>query len=120
MHPVHPRFVAAVIEDHTFDDPTAPAARRCIKNRIGVIDTESGIVKALDLGTEDGLQQPCPLGTPSVLDFFYDKPRFSPDGEYLVMRTWCVVFDSCLSWYPLTNTPLIGLIPTCHGKPVGC
>ncbi|KAI0701029.1 alpha/beta-hydrolase [Cytidiella melzeri] len=65
VHPHNPRFIVAVLEDHTNPAPADVATRLC------VIDSESKTVHTLASGAD-----------------FYAKPRFSPDGAYLAWQQW--------------------------------
>ena len=79
VHPVYPRFLIAIREDHshTLGD--------CIVNAPVIIDTETGVVRVA--GMKPVPPQP---GCGPRYKAFFDSPRFSPDGRYLSIRTWYV------------------------------
>ncbi|KAI0746910.1 Alpha/Beta hydrolase protein [Daedaleopsis nitida] len=89
VHPVHPRFVAAVREDHS------RAAQGCVDNRIVLIDTETSYVLSAGFGPAEADSESrfgCEARWPPD---FWDSPRFSPDGKHLVVRAW---FHPYMSW----------------------
>ncbi|KAI0085246.1 alpha/beta-hydrolase [Irpex rosettiformis] len=65
VYPTNPRFVVAVLEDHTHPAPSD------VTTRLSVIDTETQTVYTLASGAD-----------------FYAKPSFSPDGAYLAWQQW--------------------------------
>lgn len=77
VHPVYPRFIGAIREDHSMDG--------FIVNLPVLIDTETGLVRS---ASGDAVQ-PGPGSGPGWPAFF-DSPRFSPDGKHFIVRAWCV------------------------------
>ncbi|KAI9436571.1 alpha/beta-hydrolase [Lactarius indigo] len=65
VHPIHRHFLAAVLEDHTNDDPTA------VVNRLVVINTKTQSLTTIASGAD-----------------FYAAPRFSPDGARIAFQQW--------------------------------
>ena len=65
LHPIQNRFLAAVLEDHTNNDPTA------VVNTLVVIDTKTQSLTTIASGAD-----------------FYAAPRFSPDGARITFQEW--------------------------------
>ncbi|KAH9035891.1 alpha/beta-hydrolase [Lactarius pseudohatsudake] len=65
VHPIHRHFLAAVLEDHTNDDPTA------VVNTLVVINTKTQSLTTIASGAD-----------------FYAAPRFSPDGARIAFQQW--------------------------------
>lgn len=67
VHPCHNHLLAVVLEDHTMPHPST------VVNSLCVINTLEGTTKALAIGAS-----------------FYTNPIFSPNGDYLAWRQWCL------------------------------
>lgn len=65
LHPTHKHFLAAVLEDHTNDDPTT------VLNTLVVINTKTQTLTTIASGAD-----------------FYAAPRFSPDGARIAFQEW--------------------------------
>jgi dipeptidyl aminopeptidase/acylaminoacyl peptidase len=65
LHPIHRHLLAAVLEDHTIDDPTA------VINTLVVINTKTQSLTTIASGAD-----------------FYAAPRFSPDGARFAFQEW--------------------------------
>ncbi len=65
LHPIHRHFLAAVLEDHTNDDPTT------VVNTLVVINTKTQSLTTIASGAD-----------------FYAAPRFSPDGARIAFQQW--------------------------------
>ncbi|KAF5378917.1 hypothetical protein D9757_008722 [Collybiopsis confluens] len=65
IHPVHPRFLISILEDHTNDSPAT------VINTLVTIDSKQKTVSPLISGAD-----------------FYAFPRFSPDGTKLAWQHW--------------------------------
>ncbi|KAH9044055.1 alpha/beta-hydrolase [Lactarius deliciosus] len=65
LHPIHRHFLAAVLEDHTNDDPTT------VVNTLVVINTNTQSLTTIASGAD-----------------FYAAPRFSPDGARIAFQQW--------------------------------
>ncbi|TFK89672.1 alpha/beta-hydrolase [Polyporus arcularius HHB13444] len=82
VHPVYPRFLSAIREDHSMHD--------CTVNQPVLIDTETGLVRSAG----GAAVQPGPGCLPGWPAFF-DSPRFSPDGKHYLVRAW---YHPYMSW----------------------
>ncbi|RPD65632.1 alpha/beta-hydrolase [Lentinus tigrinus ALCF2SS1-7] len=85
VHPLVPRFLLAIREDHTY------TLGDCIVNTIVIIDTETGVVRGAGTAWPVPPQPGCEPDAPS----FLDSPRLSPDGRYLAIRAW---YHPYMSW----------------------
>lgn len=65
LHPIHRHLLAAVLEDHTDDDPTT------VVNTLVVINTKTQSLTTIASGAD-----------------FYAAPRFSPDGARIAFQEW--------------------------------
>ncbi len=65
LHPIHQHFLAAVLEDHTNDQPTT------VVNTLVVINTKTQSLTTIASGAD-----------------FYAAPRFSPDGARIAFQQW--------------------------------
>ncbi|KAH8979089.1 alpha/beta-hydrolase [Lactarius akahatsu] len=65
VHPIHRHLLAAVLEDHTNDDPTT------VVNTLVVINTKTQSLTTIASGAD-----------------FYAAPRFSPDGARIAFQRW--------------------------------
>ena len=76
VHPVHPHFIAAVVEE---------TGAVTVENSIVVIDTHTKQEYTVDLVSNHRAYPPSMfLRRPE----FVDNPRFSPDGKRLAFRVW--------------------------------
>ncbi|KAI0316659.1 Alpha/Beta hydrolase protein [Amylostereum chailletii] len=65
IHPIYPHMIVAVLEDHTYDTPSA------VINRLVAIDSNTRSLTTIVEGAD-----------------FYASPRFSPDGEHVAYQDW--------------------------------
>ncbi|KAF8258721.1 alpha/beta-hydrolase [Lactarius quietus] len=65
LHPIYRHFLAAVLEDHTNDEPTT------VINTLVVINTKTHSLTTIASGAD-----------------FYAAPRFSPDGAHIAFQQW--------------------------------
>ncbi|RPD65631.1 alpha/beta-hydrolase [Lentinus tigrinus ALCF2SS1-7] len=86
VHPVYPRFLVAIREDHSMTD--------CILNTPVLIDTETGLVRSTSINVATQPPPGSPCSYPPGPEFF-DTPRFSPDGEHFLLRAW---YHPYMSW----------------------
>ena len=65
VHPVHPNFLIAILEDHT--DPHPSRVKTCL----ALIDANTSTVSKVVEGAD-----------------FYSCARFSPDGKFISWQQW--------------------------------